>query len=268
MPTNFSELILNSPLRERQTTSDYVAQVLRKAILNGQLEAGTELNQVELADYFRVSRIPVREALKHLQAEGLISAEAHHRAVVLGLNIERIIEIFELRALLETHLLKKVASVFDATRLQELRALCDEMDALGEQRHDEWLKKNREFHRWLYEPAEAQMTLTLIEQLILQVQRYLQREGGVDRAAQAGSEHRRILDALEAQDIDQAASLLEEHLMHTRDQIVALLQQSNRAGTATMPATTTMANAAPANATPATTPKEKEGARKGHPYIS
>jgi len=226
MTTKLPQLQLDSPLQERQTTSDYVAEALRKAILNGQLEPGTELHQVELADHFHVSRIPVREALKRLQAEGLISAKAHHSPVVLGLNLERIIEIFELRVLLESHLLKKAFPLLDEQRLKDLRTLCDAMDAVKEH-HDEWLKKNREFHQKVYEATDAQTTMALIEHMILQVQRYLRQSGGIDRAEQAGLEHRRFLDAIEARDINRALQLLEEHIIHTRDQIVALLQRSD-----------------------------------------
>lgn len=62
-------------LTQRQTASDYVADVLREAIISGQFEDGRELNQVELANHFNVSRVPVREALRRLQAEGLVSAD-------------------------------------------------------------------------------------------------------------------------------------------------------------------------------------------------
>src|SRR3954453_6739250 len=97
---------MNSSLRalpaltERRTASDEVADTLRKAIIAGQFDDGEELNQVELAKHFGVSRVPVREALRRLEAEGLVSAEAHRRVVIPGLDRERISEIFEIRAVL------------------------------------------------------------------------------------------------------------------------------------------------------------------------
>src|SRR4051794_10802535 len=66
-------------LTERRTASDEVADTLREAIIAGTFEDGAELNQVELARHFGVSRVPVREALRRLEAEGLVSAEAHRR---------------------------------------------------------------------------------------------------------------------------------------------------------------------------------------------
>jgi DNA-binding GntR family transcriptional regulator len=84
----------------RRTTSDTVADELRAAILRGDFEDGMELNQVDLAREFGVSRVPIREALRQLKAEGLISSEPHMRAAVVGHTLERVIEILELRILL------------------------------------------------------------------------------------------------------------------------------------------------------------------------
>lgn len=113
MTTDFLKLDVDPALRSRRTTSDYVAEALRAAILAGRFEDGQELNQVELADHFGVSRVPVREALRQLQAEGLIEAQAHRRAVVTGFSPERILEMFELRMLLEGFLLEKAAPNID-----------------------------------------------------------------------------------------------------------------------------------------------------------
>ena len=84
------------PLRElsdRRTTSDQIADVIREAILAGEFDDGEELNQVALAKHFHVSRVPLREALRQLQAEGLVTAKAHQRAVVSSLSVDRVLEI-------------------------------------------------------------------------------------------------------------------------------------------------------------------------------
>jgi DNA-binding GntR family transcriptional regulator len=69
-------------LTDRRTTSDQIADTLREAILTGEFDDGEELNQVALAKHFNVSRVPIREALRQLQAEGLVTAKAHQRTVV------------------------------------------------------------------------------------------------------------------------------------------------------------------------------------------
>jgi DNA-binding GntR family transcriptional regulator len=205
--------------RERRTTSDYVVEALREAIITGRFEDGEELNQVELANHFKVSRVPVREALRRLQAEGLISAEAHRRAVVRGFTRDRISEIFEIRALLETYMLKRAAP--DREVVAELRRMCDEM--AGAPSHAEWLEHNHAFHRALLEPSGAKTALTLVEQLSRRVERYVRRSGGVHRTREVGEEHRQIVEALELADIRKAGDLLRRHILRSRDRVLDAL---------------------------------------------
>lgn len=208
-------------LTERQTASDYVGEALREAIITGQFEDGEELNQVELANHFNVSRVPVREALRRLQAEGLVSAEAHRRAIVTAFNPDRISEIFEIRALLETYMLERAASRIDEDTLANLRRLCDQMDSLKD--HARWLERNHTFHAELLRPAGANTALALVDQLSRQVQRYVRRTGGVHRPKEAGREHREIVAALEKGDTGKAKRVLERHILHTRDRVIEAL---------------------------------------------
>src|ERR1700754_2335876 len=109
----FERLQWDPNLRERRTTTDYLASALRVAIYDGQFEDNEELNQVELAEFFGVSRVPVREALRQLQAEGLVQSIAHHRTIVSGMSLAEITEAIDMRASLETLLLRKAAINFD-----------------------------------------------------------------------------------------------------------------------------------------------------------
>jgi len=207
------QLEVDPALQERRTTSDYVADSLRAAIIEGQFDDGEELNQVELARHFRVSRVPVREALRRLEAEGLISAEAHRRAVVVGFSPKRVQEIFELRALLEGFLLEQAAPVIGPERIAELRGLCDTMDTTDDQ--GRWLELNHTFHQQLLAPSESLTALALVDQLRGQVGRYVRRYGVLSRTQEASLEHRQIVDALEAGDVPLARRALEEHIAQT-----------------------------------------------------
>ena len=84
-------------LDARRTAADVVAEALRDAILGGELKDGERLNQAEIADEFEISRVPVREAIGRLQAEGLVSAEPHRKAIVIGFDQHRMAEVFEIR---------------------------------------------------------------------------------------------------------------------------------------------------------------------------
>jgi DNA-binding GntR family transcriptional regulator len=205
----------------RRTASDEVTDALRSAIIEGRFADGEELNQVELAGHFGLSRVPVREALRRLQAEGLVSAEPHRPVTVLGVNTERIGEIFEIRALLEAYMLERAAPALGPQALKRLHKLCDELDRT--KAHDTWVKRNHAFHRALLEPSGAVASLTIVDQLMRQVERYVRRTGGVHRPEEAGVEHRQILAALEQDDVDGATAILREHILTTKDQVLEAL---------------------------------------------
>lgn len=202
-------------LVDRQTASDHVADALRQAIVSGQFQDGEELNQVELAQHFNVSRVPIREALRRLQAEGLVSAEAHRRATVIGLNRERGEEIFAIRAQLESFMLRRAAPHLTKDDLAALTDLCARMDEIASHDHPQWLELNRRFHHVLLAPSRSPVAMAIVERLVRQVERYLRRSGGVQRASEAGKEHRQILRALSRGDIDRAEAVLSKHILST-----------------------------------------------------
>jgi DNA-binding GntR family transcriptional regulator len=220
----------------RRTTSDDIADALREAIARGDFADGEELNQVALARHFGVSRVPVREALRQLQAEGLISAKAHMRAVVTALTVDRVAEVLDLRIRVETYLLGRAAARIGEAELADLRALCDEMERIDD--HQQWLGLNTTFHTRLYAHSGAELALDLSRQLTARVQRYLHvgHADGVRRNAEANAEHRRILDALADGDAERACAELEAHVGRTRARIVELLEERQTTGPAARPA--------------------------------
>lgn len=201
-------------LDERRSFSENIAIWLRDAIRSGELADGSELNQIALADQFGVSRVPVREAMRRLQAEGWIDAKRHQRAVVRGISHERVLEILELRSVLETFLIEKAVATITAAALQRLTALCDEMDATADHQH--WLELNQTFHSALYASANSQTATELLEQLSAQVERYVRSHGEhISREGEADAEHRAILAAVGRRDVAESQRLLQLHIGHT-----------------------------------------------------
>ena len=217
-PEKFSRLELGPFLRERKRSSDHIADALRAAIYDGQFPDGEELNQVELARYFKVSRIPIREALKQLEAEGLVTSQAHRRTIVAGLELDKLVELVEMRAVLEGFLVEKAGPSLRTATFRRLNRLCDEMDRLNQYDH-EWVKRNWEFHRSLYTPSNRAAAITLTEQLHLKVERYIRRAGRAERRREAAAEHRQILEALEKKDCAAAGWQMREHILHTAEDI-------------------------------------------------
>lgn len=212
------------PEVSRQTLADRVYSQLRDSIINGKLADGTELNQVELADQFGVSRVPVREALRRLQAEDLVVANPYQRHVVRAVSPEDVVEMVELRAELEVFALRKAMrrrrdGHGDATRAAEA--------ALGRQsvklRGERWLAADHEFHRQFH---TSPVVAALIDDLRQRVHRYFQVVvADTDRRSQVIDEHRALLDAVEADDEERAVAVLRAHVGHTRQLLEQFLGQ-------------------------------------------
>lgn len=223
MTSGLERLKGSEPLQQRRTTPDLIADALREAIFAGEFEDGEELNQVALAEHFGVSRVPLREAMRQLQAEGLITVEAHRRAVVTGLTPETLVELFDLRTLLESYLLELALPNTSGKELEELADICKRMEATSDRL--EWLSLNREFHRLLYRPARRAFSLSLVEQLMGKAQRYLNLWSagkGIERRDEANREHRRILAAAKRGDVEGATQVLRTHIAHTRQRVEAM----------------------------------------------
>jgi DNA-binding GntR family transcriptional regulator len=217
-------LLIGPNLRERRTAASTVADSLRAAIQSGVLHDGVELNQVALAEHFGISRVPVREAMRALEAEGWISALPHRRAVVAAVSPTRVAETFEVRALLEGHLIEQSIAAMSPAQLERLTALSQAMETMTD--HSEWVAANRRWHQLLLEPSGSEMTLELIAQLTSQVERYLNLRGeNVVREAEAGHEHRDILQAVAAKDVTLARERLTAHIGLTCRLVLTALQE-------------------------------------------
>src|SRR4051795_12517043 len=112
-----------STVRSRSTTPAMIADVLRSAIMAGKLPGGALLRQMELSEQFGSSRIPVREALRQLQGEGLVTIVPHRGAVVSSLSLEELQEMCEIRIALESTALRLAISQLDDETLARAEAI-------------------------------------------------------------------------------------------------------------------------------------------------
>ncbi len=219
----FSAVAVSAALRGRLTAADHIAEALRAAIQSGELADGVELSQVGLAQHFGVSRVPVREALRALEAEGWVTAPTHQRAFVQSLTPGEIDEIFRMRLLIEPDLLARAIPRLDAAAVADLQARCDAMDALRD--HARWVADNRAFHRALLAPSAADFTVRLVENLTAQVERYLRlHHAGSDRQRDAGVEHRHLVDAVARKDARSARAILRKHIDRSRAGVLAAVR--------------------------------------------
>lgn len=214
MPLSDLRPIADEALGRRRSTTDIVAGVLRDAIITGVLKAGEELNQVELARQFGISRVPVREAIRLLEAQGLVISQPHKRTVVSALTPSTLEEIFDVRMYLEAAALVAAIPRLTPDVLIELDNLVSQMDQDVD--HRAWMRLNDQFHDTLYRLSGKEFINSMIRQLRQQVERFFWAGGhGVRRNQLANAEHHRILEACRAGDVTRAQDELRRHLGST-----------------------------------------------------
>ena len=199
------------------TATGAVAEEIRRRILDGRYPTGMKLPQDRLAAEFGISRIPVREALVQLDAEGLVTIAPQRGATVSSLSRDRMIETLELRALLEPHLLALSVPRLSADDLAALEAILAEYDAtIAAGRVDLWGALNTRFHLRLHARAGRPRALAVATTLLHESDRYtrVQLAASVADQQRAQAEHRDLLRLCRAGESEAAATLLRHHIGH------------------------------------------------------
>jgi DNA-binding GntR family transcriptional regulator len=194
-----------------RTASDIIAEHIRNAIVRGTIEEGEPVRQDDVARLFNVSKIPVREALKRLEAEGLVAFHKNRGAIVTSLTGPEITEMFEIRAILESNAIRLSVPHMTEATFDRAQTYCDafaeEDDAAN------WALLNWQFHSCLYEDAKRPFLLGLIRSINDRIERYLRVQLAISGGHRlAVSEHREILQACRAGDADEAARLIQAHI--------------------------------------------------------
>jgi DNA-binding GntR family transcriptional regulator len=189
--------------------TDLVAALIRELIITGELAAGEQLRQRDLAERFRVSQTPVREAMRRLESEGLVKGDTHRGFTVVEPDGGPVEENFQIRAALESLGASLAARKIDAEGIGRLQVLNDRMRALADD-DARYADLNRAFHFTIYEYAGSPLLLTLMRLLWASLQ------GGprVSRThAESARQHDAILAALKAGDAAEASAQTHQHIM-------------------------------------------------------
>lgn len=209
-----------------RTLSAAIVEQLRSDILDGTYSAGEQLRQDALATTFQVSRIPVREALFQLEAEGLVLIEPHKGAIVSSFSLEEIDDIFDLRVLLEPRMLAQSAPLLTPQDIAEVSTLGDQFKgAIAAQDIAQWGQLNARYHLALYRHARQPRTLAIVTSLLQTSDRFTRLQ--MNRAAalsRAESEHRKLLRLCQEGKVPQACDHLVGHIEKVRRDLHALLK--------------------------------------------
>jgi DNA-binding GntR family transcriptional regulator len=207
---------LNRPFT---TKTDWVYEQLRARILGGGPKADGRLRLTALAQEFQISEMPVREALRMLQRDGLVRMENHRGATIVNLSWEHAAEIVSMRMHLEVLALREATGRHSSRALEEIGDLLRRMDDdVAGGRADRFSQGNREFHTRLYAPGPNAALKQEIQDLWDRVWRARAASiFAVDpaRMAPAQVEHRKILAAVRRGDPDAAAAAMERHRTNT-----------------------------------------------------
>jgi DNA-binding GntR family transcriptional regulator len=208
------------------TIAQSVAARIREQILRGEIRGGEPLRQEAIAKKFDASIIPVREALRQLESEGLVELKSHRGAVATELTLDKAREWINLRRLIETDLISAAIDNITDEDLSNAERVLGRFDRALEQRVeiDQWSDYNFEFHAALYAPANRPETMKLLAMLHKNCDRYvrLQLLGG-DHIERAEAEHRQLVELCRKRDKRAAKTLLHDHIVRVEEDIVAAL---------------------------------------------
>jgi DNA-binding GntR family transcriptional regulator len=229
---------LRIPLQEigAATTADAAYQALRQGILQGDLAPGERLRSDALANDLKVSRTPVREALRKLEAEGLVQ-RAGSGLIVREFSEHDLTELFYVREALEGMAARLAAENATPNEIAEIRELLDDMETVGQRGDVVALRPlTAEYHRLVGRAAHNGRLLQSLQSLLehvrqMQTSTLLHIEG---RATEALKEHRELLQAIEARDADRAEAVARAHRRKTlelrRQLLRAQLRESRANG--------------------------------------
>ena len=212
----------------RQSLTSAVADKLRDQIIRGEIADGTQLRQDVIAGQYHVSRIPVREALRQLDAEGLITIVPNRGAIVPELSPNDVEELFAIRALLEPEVLKLSIPRLTQSDLAQAEAILNKyVNELRREEHMEnWGRMNWQFHSILYSRAERPHFMSIIRNVNHNGERYTRLQlyltHGMKRANQ---EHRQLLDLCRERESVAACKLLRQHIHHAGQSLKQVLEE-------------------------------------------
>ncbi|MBL8094877.1 MAG: GntR family transcriptional regulator [Anaerolineales bacterium] len=209
-------------LPDNRTLTHQVADRIREAILAGRYRGGEPLRQEELAIQLGVSRIPVREALRQLEAEGFVTLTPHRGASVASLSASEAIEIYDMRIGLETRLLRLAVPRLTTAALAQASVDLERIDRESDPAR--WGALNWSFHAALYQPADRPRMLATVKDLHDNVDRYLRIYlAPAERQALSQEQHRALLDACQSGAVEPALAVLEQHLADASAALAAVL---------------------------------------------
>ncbi len=211
----------------RLSLTDQIVAELRRRIVSGELPAGAPLRQERLAAELGASRVPLREAIRHLEAEGLVSTEIHKGTIVSSLSPAEIEELFEIRVQLETWLFALAVPRMTEADLALAEAVTAEASASGDPSN--WGALNWRFHAALCAPSGRDQAMKLLRGVHDNAMRYVNLQLAVAMDVERELvDHRQLLAFARLGDAAGGAALLRQHIETVASNLVASIDGERR----------------------------------------
>ncbi|MEZ2129289.1 MULTISPECIES: GntR family transcriptional regulator [unclassified Sinorhizobium] len=192
------------------TIASRISRVLAERIIRGELAPGSRLRQDHIADEFETSHVPVREAFRRLEAQGLAISEPRRGVRVASFDLKEVREVAEMRAALEVLALKHAAPHLTPAILDAAEQATREGDMAADVHA--WEAANRRFHRLILAPCGMNRLLASIDDLHAASARFLFSAWQSGWEKRTDHDHRAILSALRQGRTDEAAAVLQKHV--------------------------------------------------------
>jgi DNA-binding GntR family transcriptional regulator len=206
-------------------SADHAYDAIRLQILNGSVAPGSRLIEVDLARDLQTSRTPIREALRRLEAEGLLEVLPHRGARVTEWSLDDLREIYDLRSVLESMAAERAAMRIDDAILAELTSLCDEMDDRQAEHTSESRDRisdlNNRYHDLVREAAASTRLKSMIQSVVqlplVAVTFHRYRDPDLARSA---AQHRELIEALRVKDGLWAGAVMRAHVLAAKATLI------------------------------------------------
>ena len=222
----------NPAIAQLQSNSlaNLVQREIERMILDGTLPSGAKLTEATLADQIGVSRGPVREAFRMLEEAGLVRTEKNRGVFVRDVPVEEALEIFEVRAVMDLYVGRKLAQGITPTEVRELRQLVDAMEqAVKSDNAHDYHRFNLKFHDRLLELAGNGKLLATYRRLVNELSLFRRQNLTSESMTVYSREHRQIVKAIAAGDPEAAGQAMYQHVMNSRERTLRNYEQKQAA---------------------------------------
>lgn len=213
---------------ERRSLHLELVERIRLLIVESQLKPGDKVPEKDLCERFRVSRTPMREALKVLAAEGLVRLEPNRGAWVTVVTVEEVEEVFPVLGALEALSGELACSNITDAEISQIRRLHDQMmQSYADRNLADYFKTNQEIHRAILLAAKNQSLTNTCQALSARMQRARYAANlSEERWANAVSEHEQIIQSLESRDGKKLSHVLAQHMENKKKSVIKWLMRA------------------------------------------